>query len=198
MQSPRPRKFAIVLASLAFVPGASAAAVPPSFTIAATNITMPGHGNAGSSPFTLTSVGGYAGQVRVECSYSGAVMGARVPTCGIFVNPVSTLASNKTATGSLTLVPYGKTIGYGAASLRQMRNFGLPACAAFILGIFLIGRGGRKRGRGCLMLAALSALCAGTMTACSSGMSGTFPYTVTATDIKTNIAVSSPFTVTVP
>jgi hypothetical protein len=36
------------------------------------------------------------------------------------------------------------------------------------------------------------------MTACTSGMSGTFPYTVTAVDIKTNATVSAPFTVTVP
>ena len=34
------------------------------------------------------------------------------------------------------------------------------------------------------------------MSACAAGMSGTFPYTVTAVDIKSNATVSAPFTVT--
>ena len=175
-----------------------AASATPSFTISATNITMPSNGKVGSSPFTVTSLGGYAGQVRVDCAYSGAAMGAKVPACGIFVNPVSTLAADKSATGSLTLVPYGKTINYGAASITGKWPSGMPVFAATILGILLLGRRFRKSARNWLLVLVLGVVTLAGVTACSSGMSGTFPYTVTAVDIKTNATVSTPFTVTVP
>src|SRR5215472_12996972 len=126
MQSPGSRLplvcgLCLLLVFLALPAGADA----PNFTVTATNITMPPNGNVGSSPFTLNSVGGYTGQVRVGCAYSGAAMGARVPSCGIFVNPVSTLAANKTAQGSLTLVPYGKMIAYSTSASGKWRS-GMP------------------------------------------------------------------------
>jgi len=170
----------------------------PAFTIAATNVTLPSNGNAVSSAFTLTSIGGYAGQVRVDCAYSGTAMGARVPACGIFVNPVSTLDANETVQGSLTLIPYGKAIGDGAASVGEKPRFGLPMCAAVILGVLLLARGLRRGVRVRNLVIALAAVILAAMTACASGMSGTFPYTVTAVDINTNATVSAPFTVTVP
>ncbi len=199
MQSPGFRLlFPIALACGALVSGTNMLAATPAFTIAATNITMPKNGSAGSSPFTLTSVNGYAGQVRVDCAYSGAAMGAKVPGCGIFVNPISTLAANKNATGSLTLVPYGKTLNYGYASVKRGRPIGGPVLAASVMGIFLLGRRLRRRSRSWLLLLAISVVGLGGMSACAAGMSGTFPYTVTAVDIKSNATVSAPFTVTVP
>src|ERR1700758_1751487 len=112
MQSPGSlgwfRLFVVCCAGFSVGP---ALAATPSFTIAAADVTMPSGGNIASSPFTLTSVNGYAGQVRVDCAYSGGAMGARVPSCGIFVNPTHMLTANQTVNGSLTLVPYGKTIG---------------------------------------------------------------------------------------
>jgi hypothetical protein len=183
----------LVLVFLALSAGADA----PNFTVTAANITMPSNGNVGSSPFTLSSVGGYTGQIRVDCAYSGAAMGARVPSCGIFVNPVSTLAANKTAQGSLTLVPYGKVIAYGASASGKWRS-GMPVIAVPILGMLLLPRRLRRRARGMLLLSALGVVILTGVSACSSGLSGTFAYTVTAVDIKTNNTVSAPFTVTVP
>jgi len=190
--------FVSALAVASLLLSRPALAASPAFTIAATNVTMPSNGNAVNSQFTLTSMGGYAGQVRVDCAYSGTAMGARVPTCGIFVNPVSMLDANKTVQGSLTLIPYGKTIGYGAASVGEKPRFGLPMCAAVILGVLLLARGMRKGTRGRHLLLALAAVTLAGMTACASAMSGTFPYTVTAVDIRTNATVSAPFTVTIP
>src|SRR5712691_3333247 len=102
MQSPGSRiLFPLVLACGAGLGAAPAFAATPTFAIAATNVTLPSGGNGTSSQFTLTSLDGYAGQVRVDCAYSGGMMGAKVPVCGIYVNPVSTLAANKSVTGSL-------------------------------------------------------------------------------------------------
>jgi hypothetical protein len=158
---------------------------------------MPSGGNLGSSPFTLTSVNGYAGQVRVDCAYSGGAMASKVPSCGIFVNPVSTLAANKTATGSLTLVPYGKPIGFGSARLGSHGwKSGGPVFVAALAGVFLAGCL-RRRARPWLWLLLAGISLAG-LTSCGSSMSGSFPYTATAVDIKTNATVSAAFTVTVP
>ena len=169
----------------------------PTFTIAATNVTMPSGGNLANSQFTLTSVSGYAGQLRVDCTYSGSAMGAKVPTCGIYVNPVSTLAANQTVTGSLTLTPYGKTIAFAALCTDDWRSRA-PVLAAALVGFLVLGRRLRNRARGWLLLVALAGVGLAAMTSCASRLSGTFPYTVTALDTKTNVSVSAPFTVTVP
>ena len=190
--------FVSALALAAVLLGPPAASAAPAFTITAADITMPSNGSAGASPFTVTSLGGFAGQVRVDCADSGAALAAKVPTCGIFVNPVSTLAAGKTATGSLTLVPYGKTIKYGAASVGGKWPSGMPLLAVPLLGILLVGRRLRKSVGSWLVLLVLGAITVASMTSCTSGMSGTFPYTVTAVDINTNSTVSAPFTVTVP
>ena len=79
-----------------YCPACASFAATPSFTIAAANVTMPSGGNDASSQFTLTSVNGYAGQVRVGCAYSGGMMGAKVPTCGIYINPVFAWQPNST------------------------------------------------------------------------------------------------------
>ena len=56
-------------------------AAPPSFTISATNVTLPSSGD-GSIPFVLTSVDGYVGTVAVSCPEVNAPAGARIPYCG--------------------------------------------------------------------------------------------------------------------
>ena len=200
MQSPGSLGLASLFVVCCFAfSGPPAHAATPSFTIAAADVTMPSGGNVGSSQFTLISVNGYAGQVRVDCAYSGGAMGSKVPGCGIFVNPTHTLTANQTVKGTLTLVPYGKTIGYGAAALhRDDWRSTAPVLVAALAGFFLPGRRWRNRARGWFLLLALAAIGVAGMTSCAGGMSGTFPYTVTAVDIKTNASVSAPFTVTVP
>ena len=190
--------FLVVFACGALIFGGNAViAATPSFNITATNVTIPGGGNPASSPFTLTSIGGYSGQVTVDCAYSGGVMGAKVPSCGIYINPLHNLGANQTVTGSLTLFPYGKVVPYGSARGQSSPRFRAPALAAILLGSWLLLRRGRSRVRSSLLLLLGGLVLAG-MVSCAAGLSGTFPYTVTATDINTHTSVSAPFSVTVP
>jgi hypothetical protein len=199
MQLPGSRiLFPVVLACSAGLSAVHALGATPTFTIAAANVTLPSGGNDASSQFTLTSVDGYVGQVRVDCGYSGGMMGAKVPACGIFVNPVSTLAANKSVTGSLTVMPYGKVKAFDAVGLGgDDRRRVVPVLAAVLAGFFMLGRRWRLRARSWLLVFLAGVTLAG-ITSCGGGLSGTFPYTVTAVDIKTNASVSAPFTVTVP
>jgi hypothetical protein len=180
-------------------PGLTSLAAPaPSFTIAATNVTMPSGGSFASSPFTLTSVNSYAGQVLVSCAYTGGNMGARVPTCGIYTNPNFALGANQTVKGSLTLSPYGKVIPFSAVRPTGVGSPGVPALAAVVLCFFALGRRLRARGRGWIALLILGLAGIGGITSCGSGLSGTFPYTVTAVDNKMNVSSTATIMVTVP
>jgi len=58
----------------------SAEAATPSFTISATNVTMPSSGD-GSIPFVLTS-DGYVGNVAVQCPEVNAPAKVKIPDCG--------------------------------------------------------------------------------------------------------------------
>jgi hypothetical protein len=76
----------------------SVAAPTQSFTISASNITMPANGE-GLISFTLTSVHGFAGALRAECTPPIPPIGIREPVCGGGpVSPPITLAANATAT----------------------------------------------------------------------------------------------------
>ena len=177
---------------------ASLAATAPSFTVAATNVTMPSGGNVTSSPFTLTSVNSYAGQVLVSCGYAGGNMGARVPTCGIYTNPMFALGANQTVKGSLTLSPYGKVIPYSAMRRTGVGSAGVPVLAAAVLCFFTLGRRLRGAGRGWVAMILVGLVGIGGITSCGSGLSGTFPYTVMAVDSKTNSSANATIMVTVP
>ena len=198
MQSPGSRVvLPLVLACAVGWSAVPAIGATPTFTISATNVTLPSGGKNASSQFTLTSVNGYAGQVRVDCAYAGGMMGAKVPSCGIVINPVSTLAANKSVTGSLTVMPYGNPKAFDTVALRgDDRRRVVPILAAVLAGCFILGRW-RRRARSWLLVFLAAATLAG-ITSCGSGLSGTFPYTVTGVDIKTSASVSAPFTVTVP
>jgi hypothetical protein len=73
--------FVSLLALVCASVGAYGQAASPSFTLAASNITMPSSG-FGIIPFTLTSVNGYVGAVIVGCAPQTPPAGANIPTCG--------------------------------------------------------------------------------------------------------------------
>jgi hypothetical protein len=183
----------LVVCCLAFRGILAVAAAAPSFTLTATNVTMPSGGNLASSKFTLTSLNGYAGQVRVSCGYSGSDMGARVPSCGIYTNPTFNLSANQMVAGTLTLMPYGKVVPFSS-----VRSSPAPVLALAIVSVLLQGRRFRGKGRAWLAFVLLAAAGVAGMTSCGNGLSGTFPYTVTALDTKANTAVNTSITVTVP
>ncbi len=197
MKLPGSCGFPLVLACGLGMVNVPAQAATPAFTISATNVTLPADGSAASSPFTLTSVNGYSGQVRVDCSYAGSTMGAKVPSCGIYVNPQHNLGANQAVTGTLTLFPYGKVPPYAAARRQGSSPYRAPALAGVLLGSWLLLRR-RRSGIRSLLLVVLGGFALAGMISCSTALSGTFPYTVTATDVSTHTVVSAPFSVTVP
>jgi hypothetical protein len=156
----------------------------PSFTISATNVIMPSSGD-GSIPFVLTSVDGYVGTVAVSCPEVNAPTGARIPDCGGGPVFALNLTADEKATGNLVLTPYGVPVPLASGAL-------------------LIGLALRRRKIGWPTLAlvlACTLASLGEVVGCGSGTSGmtpgTYAYTLTATDAKTNVVVSTTANVTV-
>ncbi len=181
------------------------AAATPTFTISASNVTMPTSGN-GSIPIALTSVNGYAGNLAItDCSATNSPAGAKLPTCAGFGGPLGfALTANATVKGSLLLIPPGGVLPPSAASLSHRLVHGGAAGLA-LASVLLFGLSGRRRAARWLILA-LFAL--GTLTglagisACggnSNAMTpGTYSYAITATDNKTGTSVSTSTSVIVP
>ena len=84
---------------------ASAPAPPPSFTVSASDTTMPASGNL-SIPLTFTSVNGFAGDVTASCTPPVPRSGVLEPVCGGGPVVPITLAANGTATGYVNLEAY--------------------------------------------------------------------------------------------
>jgi len=160
-------------------------AATPSFTISATNVTLPSSGD-GSIPFVLTSVDGYVGTVAVSCPEVNAPAGARIPYCGGGPVFAFSLTAEERVTGNLTLTPYGVPVPLAAGALlvgltlRRKRKVAWPPLAL-------------------VLACTLASL--GEIAGCGSGTSGmtpgTYAYTITATDAKTNVVVSTTANVTV-
>lgn len=174
-------------------------AATPAFTIAATNVTMPTNGNNGTSRFILTSVNGYSGRLVVNSQYSGGDMNAKPPNYGGHTAPFYTLNANSTGSGALTFFPYGKVVPIA----RIHRPAGLPNPAP-VLGLALagwlvFGRRWRTRAARWFAVIVLGALSIGGLAACGgNGLSGNYPFTVTATDTVTNATATTQIMVTVP
>jgi hypothetical protein len=179
--------FAWVLAFGAGLDSVPAHAATPSFTISATNVTMPSSGN-GSIPFVLTSVDGYVGTVAVQCPEVNAPARARIPDCGGGPLFAFDLTANETVDGNLILTPYGVPVPLAVGALlvglalRRRRTVGWPTLALAVAG---------------------TPASLGGVIGCGTGNSSmtpgtyTYTYTITATDAKTNVVVSTTANVTV-
>jgi hypothetical protein len=160
----------------------SAEAATPSFTISATNVTMPSSGD-GSIPFVLTSGDGYVGTVAVQCPEVNAPAKAKIPDCGGGPALAFNLTANEMVKGNLVLTPYGVPVPLTAGAL--------------LVGLALRRR---KAGWTTLTLSLAGTLASlGEVAGCgTAGMTpGTYAYTITATDAKTNLVVSTTANVTV-
>jgi hypothetical protein len=185
-----------LIASSNVVFGSSASAPTPAFTITANNVTMSSSGSSGSgsSSFTLTSVNGYAGTVEVGCVPPTPPAGVNVSICnfGGPVRPPYTLTANQVVTG---------TIGF----LNSNPCNGCLAPGLALAGVLLLGFGIRRRVARWLTL---TLLVAGTLaglagiSACGGNSGGatpgTYTYTITATDINTQMSQTASINVTVP
>lgn len=212
------RRLLLIASPLAFILvfcciGAPAAT--PGFTIAATGVSMSSTASSGvgSSSFTLTSVNGYSGSVRVGCAPPTPPTGVKVPFCGdgipgfgaIPVQPPITLAANEVVTGTISFYNFPVPCSNPCpVSLPHRRGHGLAPGFA-LAGALLLGFGFRRRAARwfTLTLLAVGALAglAG-ISACGGNNSvvtpGTYAYTVSATDVNTSATVTATFNVTVP
>jgi hypothetical protein len=175
--------------------GQAFAAPAPTFTITATNVTFPSQKSGSASQYTITSLNGYAGNLLVGCAFAGGAMVSKIPECGGFTAALHPIAAGQTITGTLNFAPYGTPM---PVALSGRRHSHLPLGGLAIASLLLFGRRLRGGARW-LALCLLGVISIAGVTACGgNGLSGTFPFTVTATDVKTQASVATPITVTVP
>jgi hypothetical protein len=189
----------LVMAGCAGLTGTQAHAATPAFTITATNVTMPGGGLPGTSQFTLTSVNGYSGKLVVNSQFAGSDMNAKPPNCGIHAAPLFILNANSTVSGTLTCYPYGKVVPVVELHRPPSLPSRAPVLALAFAGWLVLRRrlrGTVARWLGVLLLVAISV--AGLGACGGNGQSGSYPFTVTASDTVTQSSVSTSITVTVP
>jgi hypothetical protein len=183
---------------------ASIPAPTASFTISASNITMPATG-AGLISFTLTSVNGFAGAIRVTCTPPIPSAGVREPTCG--GGPVSTpimLTTNGTATGNVGLESYVYFPPEAAGTRDQSkprRGTNWALAGTLMLGLMLRRRTGQRFKRLLLSVGLLFGLAG--FSACSAGpvtlTPGIYTYTLSATEPnQTSPSATANVQVTVP
>jgi hypothetical protein len=197
--------------------GFPALAATPSFTITATNATMSSSSSSGlgSSSFTLTSVNGYTGKVFVGCQPPTLSAEVKIPYCGpgsagnaaIPAQPPITLTANAVVTGTIPFFNFpvpSCSSGPCPASLPH-RGVRRLAQGLALAGALLFGFGFRRRAARWLTLTlfvvgALAGLAG--ISACGANNNvvtpGTYPYTITATDVNTSVSVTTSVNVMVP
>lgn len=190
--------FGLLLACSSGVGGALASAATPSFTISATNVTMPAAGN-GSIPFTLTSVNGYSGIIGFTCTAMNRLAEARLPTCIGSTN--ISLAGNQTADSECVLIPPGGVIPPSTADLLHSpnrRGLGVALAGALLLAFRI-----RQRTRWLALTLFAMGTIAGVAGISSCGGNGnpmtpgTYTYAITGTD-TTGMLQNATAQVTIP
>ncbi|HXW92904.1 MAG TPA: hypothetical protein VEK33_20310 [Terriglobales bacterium] len=203
--------FGSFLAIISGLGSGHAQSATPSFTISASNATMPTSG-PGAIPFTLTSVNGFAGTVSVSCGPANPPTGSILPQCNYtgsaIATPPYTLTANGTVTGSLNLVAYIPPCSSPCPVklLRRPRHRGAVNLALAVP--LLLGLGFRRRARWLRLALLVVGILAGLAgVACGAGnrstlTPGTFVYTVSAmhagTSTSPTLAVNTMVNVTVP
>lgn len=180
-------------------------AATPSFTISASNITMPSSGTS-SIPFTLTSVNGFAGSIAIGVTPPNPPAGTRLPYLEIG-GPVMSypLTANATVTGTigtLSAIPVPLPV---KLNLPKPTRHGERAIWS-LAGAFMLGLGLRRsRARATRLLLALCMLIALTGIGACGGpptlTPGTYTYTLSASTISASepsLSASTTVTVTVP
>lgn len=139
------------------------------FTITATNVTMPSSGN-GTSQFAITGIP-VAGTLVLSCGYVGTLALGNLPTCPLTPPQAYTVSAGGTLKGSVVFYPPGVAI---PASV--------PAAGLALGALVLVGW--RRRTRGLLLLLCAMVVLAGAG-ACGGRSRivmppGTYPYAITA------------------
>jgi hypothetical protein len=166
--------------------GISGAQATPSFTLTASNTTMPLSG-VGSIPYTLTSVNGFSGTIYIGCSPPTEPAGVTIPICEVG-GPVIEYALNSNET-------LKESIG-----LLASEPVPTPA-GALMLGFGLRRKRASHFARLCFAVSLLGGLTA--LGACAGGQKtltpGSYTYTLTANEgSSSSPLISAAVTVTVP
>ncbi len=147
------------------------------FTITATNVTMPAHGN-GVTSYTVSGIP-VKGSLVINCQYSGPTTTAHIPTCSYGPIVAIPVDAGQTVSGSVQFYPYGAAVPLAQSSAAQA-SAGLTLAGLLLLGL-------RRRARRFLLLVSVAALLLGgipALTGCGNGWNGmtpgTYSYTVTA------------------
>lgn len=199
MRSPGSTVLSLVaLACCGLVSGQQGLAAIPAFTITATNVTLTSGNSGTDSQLAITAANGYSGVVGIQCQYAGSTMDAKPPTCGGGPQRAYQLTSGQTSKGTLAFYPYGVEVPAAKNHPHGMTP-GLSLASVLsmaVIGIFGI-RTRKPRNWLWLMLFGVISVC-GFASCGGNGLSGTYPFTVTAFDIKTSAAATTTVMVTVP
>ncbi len=177
----------------------------PSFTISASNVTMPSSGTV-PIPFTLTSVNGFAGMVSVTCAAPTEPMGVNAPYCEQG-GPVLayTLAADGTATGSISIVaiePNPVPLATRSSLARRHEGVSWALAGFLVMGIGLRRKRARQFTRIALAVGMMAALAGIGLCGCGGPPTltpGAYVFTFNATSVSTpTIMASATSTVTVP
>jgi trimeric autotransporter adhesin len=193
-------------------------AIPPSFTLAGTAVTIASQGATGTSTITASPVAGFTGTVALTCSVTSAPSGALTadnPTCSAASASVTGAGA---ATATLTINTTAQTAKlehpFSGPSQKSIFTAGGGVALGAIL-LFGVPFGRRRkqqlkslRGLRMLSLAILFALAAGAVIGCGSGSSGsstpppsggttTGTYTLTVTGTSGSTTATTTITVTV-
>jgi len=181
-----------------------AVAPAPSFTISATNVTMPSSGSV-AIPFTLTSVNGFVGSVAVDCIAPTEPAGVKAPFCEDY-GPVRAfpLTADGTATGSYEVVaipPLTYPAARGANPLKHDRGGSWALAGVLILGLGLQRKRTRRFARVLVAIGVIGLTGLG-ISGCGGPPTltpGAYVFTLNATSVTTpTLTASTTATVTVP
>jgi trimeric autotransporter adhesin len=178
-------------------------AIPPSFAITSSNVTIiaPGGTTNNTSTITVTPAGGFTGTVTLTAALTSSPAGAVDPPTFSFGSTSSVPVTSTTpATATLTIL----TSAASNASLHLPGRLA-PVSRGAILACLLAFAFPMRRRKGVLALAFFFALLVGSLSGCSGGSTGapsnigTTPgsYTVTVTGTSGTLATTSLVTLTV-
>lgn len=165
--------FSVPLILLSFSQRAGASST---FTITATDVTMPKSGIA-FSQYTITNIP-ISGLLTLRCGYSGSLELGNLPVCPLTPPIAYSVSEGGSLAGQVAFYP--PNVAIPAVTSTEV----MLIASVLVWGLGLCRRGGRWLGAAALVFAALGASML--ISACSGGSSmlmphGKFPYTITAT-----------------
>jgi hypothetical protein len=191
-------------------PIAVTAASVPSFTIAATNVTVSAGTGAGTSTVTITPQAGFIGNVTLTAAVSSSPANAvDLPSFNFGSSSAIALAGASAQKVALAVAITGTGSSQCVSSLATPRKPLWPAGGAALACVLLFGiPARRRRWRAMLGMVALCAMLAGGLVGCvapqSSGCSASAAggttvgtYTVTITGTSNSVSATTKITVQV-